>query len=113
MKFKIMITALVLSLAVPATAQITTVQLAHEVQLSTVRLPQSESGTIAFKPCANCDYQTTRVSGETQYLVNKKPMTLVKFREFIAGLADPDDKYVTVRQHLERDLITKVSISIR
>lgn len=113
MKLRILMTALLLSLALPAAADFTTVQLAHEVAMSTVRLPQSESGTIAFKACKDCKYQTNRVSGETQWLVNRKAVTLVKFREVVAGLEDRDEKYVTVQHHLERDLITEVSITIR
>ncbi|MDH3748357.1 MAG: hypothetical protein OER97_09130 [Gammaproteobacteria bacterium] len=113
MKFRLLMTALVLSLALPAAAQFTTVQLAHEVEMSTVRLPQSESGTIAFKACGECDYQTTRVSSETVWLVNNRPVTLVKFRQVVAGMTDRDKEYVTVKQHLERDLITQVSIIVR
>lgn len=113
MKFKILLTALVLSLAMPVAAQITTVQRAHEVQMSTVRLPQSVSGTIAFKACSGCDFETKRVNGETQYLINDRALTLVKFREAIARLADNNEKYITVIHHLERDLITEVSITIR
>jgi len=113
MKYRILLTALVLSLALPAAAQFTTVKLAHEVALSTVRLPQSASGTIAFKPCGDCDFQTTRVTGETQYLVNERALTLVKFRQAVARLENSDEKYITVIHHIERDFITEVSITIR
>ena len=62
MKIKILITAIVLTLAMPAVAEFKTVQLAHEVALSDLRLPSHPSGTIGFKGCSECEYQTERVS---------------------------------------------------
>lgn len=113
MKFRIFISALVLGLALPVTAQITTIQLAEEVSLATVRLPQSASGTLGYKSCAECEYRTVRVSPDCTFRVNKQPMTLDRFRKVIDGLSDRDRKYVTVKRHLEKDLITDVSIVLR
>ena len=113
MKLKFLITAFVLSLAVPAMAQITTIQLAEEVSLASVRLPQSATGTLAYKPCDECDYMTVRVSADCTWRVNQARVSLEKFREVIEGLADRDSEYVTVKRHLEKNLITDVSILVR
>ena len=67
MKIKVLITVFVLCLALPAAAQFTTTQLAHEVALNELRLPSHPSGTIGFKSCSECEYQTKRVSENTQY----------------------------------------------
>lgn len=113
MKFRHLITVFALVLALPVTAQITTIQLAQEVSLASVRLPQSTSGTLAFKACDECDYQTVRVSPDCSWRVNDRPMSLERFRLAVAELSDRDNEYVTVIHHLERDVITEVSIVLR
>ncbi len=62
MKIKMIVTALLLSLTITAVAQMQTVAEAYEVALSDVRLPQNEVGTIAFKTCVDCPYETKRVN---------------------------------------------------
>lgn len=113
MKLRILITALALILALPVTAQITTIALAEEVSLASVRLPQSDGGTLAYKSCAGCEYRTVRVSTDCTWRVNGQPMTLTKFRVVVSGITDRDNEYVTVKRHLEKDLITDVSIVLR
>jgi hypothetical protein len=112
MKIKIMMTALVLILAMPAAAQFTTVQLAHEVVLSELRLPSHVSGTIAFKGCSDCAYQTKRVSERTRYMVNGRSVPLDKFRGAVSHIRNRSEQYVTVLHHLEDDVVTQVSISL-
>ena len=113
MKLKILFTALALTLALPVTAQITTIALAEEVSLTSVRLPQSDSGTLAYKSCEGCEYRTVRVSPDCTWRVNGQRMSLEKFRAVVTEISDRDNEYVTVKRHLEKDLITDVSIVIR
>ena len=113
MKFKAIIAALVLSLAIPAVAQITTVALAHEVRLSDLRLPQADGGTIAFRTCDDCEYQTVRVSASARWVLNGQNLTLAKFREGLAFVQNRDEEYVTVLHHLEDNRVTQVSVQLR
>ena len=113
MNFKTLSLVLALAAAMPVTAQIKTVQLAHEVPLSTVRLPASESGTLAFKSCAECSTTTARVTSDTRWLVNHQAVSLKEFRSAIESRADRSKDYITVRHHLEKDLITRVTILVR
>ena len=113
MKFKAMIAAIVLALSVPAFAQITTIALAHEVNLNDVRFPQSTSGTIGYRPCAECEYTTKRVSGDTRWVLNGQPVTLERFRESLARITNRNTEIVTITHHLEQDRITEVSIYLR
>ena len=112
MKFKVMIAAIVLSLALPVTAPADIVQEAYEVALSNVRLPRTPNGTIAFKECARCDYNVMRVGGDTRYRLNGKVIRLVKFREALAQVQDRDGEAVTVLHHLERNQVTEVSVNL-
>ena len=113
MKFKVLITAVMLMLAMPATAQFTTTVLAHEVALSQLRLPTYESGTIAFKTCNECDYQTVRVTESTRYVLNGKSTSLKNFREAAAGIRERSLQAVSVHQHLADNVVTAVEITIR
>ena len=113
MKIKMMITALLLTVAMSAAADFRTIQEAYEVALSDIRLPQSEAGTIAYKTCADGPYQTKRVDASTAWEVNGKSMTLEKFRVSVSRLDNPGDRTVNVLHHLERNRITKVWILIR
>lgn len=113
MQFRILTFVLALIVAMPSAAQITTVQRAHELPLSVVRLPASETGTLTFKSCPECATTTARVTSETQWLVNHQAVSLREFRAAIESRADRSKQYVTVRHHLEQDVITKVTILIR
>jgi len=112
MKFKVLITAVVLSLALPAAADMTVVQNAYETALSDMRLPRANGGTIAFKECERCDYIRLRVGDDTQYRINGKAMPLEKFREALGLVANGDDQPVTVLHHLKRNQVTAVSVSL-
>ena len=110
MRLKVFIAAMMLGLAVPAAADYVTIEQAYEVALSEVRLPGSETGTIAFKPCETCDFLTKRVDGNTRWLINGKAVSLQRFREATNGVASREKKAVTVLHHLKNNRITAVSV---
>jgi hypothetical protein len=97
-------------LASPVAADFRTVELAHEVRLTDVRLPASESGTVGFKTCDDCEFQTERVTVETRWSLNGRIVPLDDFRAALARVTDRGDVYVTVLQHLEDDRVTEVSV---
>ena len=110
MKIRWMVTALMLCLSVTAFAQFKTIAEAYEVRLSDLRLPQSEGGTVAYKPCDECSYQTKRVSSDTQWIVDGKSLPLDKFRRSLISVTDRINTPVTVLHHLESDRVTRVSV---
>ena len=112
MKFKIVITAFMLMLAIPAAAQFVTVEQAYEIALSDLRLPRSQSGTIAFKECEKCDYMTKRVGQTTHYRINGKSVSLERFRLALAKVRDRSSKPITVLHHLERNQVTEVLVNL-
>ena len=84
---------------------------AHEVRLSGLRLPASSNGTLGFKPCNECDYETVRVTAATRYDANGQYLELEDFRNAVARITDRANAAVTVKQHLESDTITVVSVT--
>ncbi len=84
---------------------------AHEVQLTGLRLPASSNGTLGFKPCDDCDYETVRVTPATRYEANGQDLILEDFRIAVARITDRANASVTVKQHLESDTITVVRVT--
>lgn len=111
MKLKIILTAFLIALALPAAAQLRTISEAYEVALSDIRLPQRAAGTIGFKKCADCAYETKRVTESTVWEINGQSMTLNKFRAKTAELKGRKVA-VQVLHHLESDRVKKVWILI-
>lgn len=112
MKLKVLITAALLSLALPAAADFKQVAEAYEVALSDVRLPRSDGGTIAFKECEKCEYKRIRVGSDMRYRLNGKDVTLKKFREAMATVQDRKREAVAVLHHLERNQVIAVSVNL-
>ena len=110
MKFKVLIAAIILGLALPAAAQFRTISKAHEVRLSDLRLPVSDGGTVAYKPCDTCPYETKRVSSDAQWVFDGKNMSLDKFKRGLMSVTDRRNTAVTVLLHLESDRVTRVSV---
>lgn len=112
MKFKVLMTAALLAMAMPVAADYTVVQEAYEVALSDMRLPRAEGGTIAFKECDSCKYVRLRVGADTEYRLNGKAVPLAKFRAAVSGAADPNEEAVTVLRHVERNQVAVVSVNL-
>ncbi len=110
MKFKVLIAAIILGLALPVAAQFRTIAEAYEVRLSDLRLPQTEGGTVAYKPCDECPYETKRVSPDAQWILDGKSLPLEKFRRSLISVTDRRNTPVTVLHHLESDRVTRVSV---
>ena len=110
MKRKLFIAALMLGLALPAAADFVTIERAYEVALSEIRLPRSENGTIAFKECDTCNFETKLVDANTRWLVNGRAVSLQKFREAVDRVADRDNEAVSISHHLETNRVTAVSV---
>jgi len=112
MKLKVLITAVLLSLALPAAADMKVVKQAYEIALSDMRLPRAIGGTLAFKECDDCQYVRLRVSADTRYQINGKAVPLKKFRAALAEVEEPDQEAVTVLHHLERNQVAAVSVNL-
>ena len=111
MKLRLTIAALLLTLALPATADFTTIVEGYEVKIANVRLPQTQSGTIAYKRCASCPYETKRVAADVSWEFNGKRLRLERFREQLAAIADRN-WVIAVGHHLERDEIVRVTVYV-
>lgn len=112
MNIKMIITAVLLSLALAAGAQSKPITEAYEVGMDDVRLPSSETGMIAFRKCSECKFESLRVTEETVYEFNGERMSLKDFRLAVNGVDRALDIPVQVVHHLERNEITKLFVVV-
>jgi hypothetical protein len=84
----------------------------HEVDLVLLRLPGTESGTLAFSDCADCDSLTIRVTPATRYTVNGRDVLLADFRRVVAGIRNREDQIIDVFHDLESDTVTRVRVKL-
>ena len=99
---------LVLSLA--AAADFRTITEAYEVDLSDLRLPGNENGTLTFRQCSDCEAQTLRVTSKTRYLINDRDFALAEFKEQLKDVRNRKDLSVSVLHHFESNTIKAVKV---
>ncbi len=103
--------ALVLfGLSLTAAADFRTITEAYEVDLTDLRVPGSENGTLTFKQCSDCGAQTVRVTGKTRYLINDRDFALAEFKEQLKRVRKRNDQNVSVLHHLESNTIKAVKV---
>ena len=110
MKFKILIAALTLSLALPAVAQFEVTSRAYEVALKGFRAPSNANGGVVFRPCSKCELKRLRVTANTLYKVKGERVRLEEFRKVIESAPEPDEVSVTVKHHLESNVIVMLDV---
>jgi hypothetical protein len=110
MRFAVLIASITLALSLPSMAQFRTIAEAYEVRLSDLRLPQSEGGTVAYKSCDACAYESKLVSDDVQWVFDGRSLSLEEFRRNLAAVTDRENTPVMVMHHLESDRVTRVSV---
>ena len=64
------------------------VEHAAEVPFSRIEWPASETGTVRFSLCAGCEVYAARLSADTRYLVNHRPVPYVDFAAAVKRAQD-------------------------
>lgn len=98
-------------LGMAAHADFVTVEEAYEVPLNSFRMPGTTAGALAIKTCDECDIQTIRVTGQTQYVFRNEHLTLAEFRKALGGVNQRDKKWIIVLHHLESDTVSRVTLN--
>ena len=101
-----------LGLSLAAAADFRTITEAYEVDLSDLRLPGSENGTLTFKQCSDCEAQTLRVTSKTRYVVNDRGIALVEFKNQLRRVRNRKTAAATMMHHLESNTITALSVNL-
>ena len=99
-------------LSLSAGAEFRTITEAYEVDLSDLRLPGSEYGTLTFKQCDTCDAQISRVTGTTRYVINDRDFTLAEFKVQLKRVKNRKDQHAAVLHHLESNTIKAIRVRL-
>ena len=110
MKLKLIIAAMMLCLAMPAAAEYEPNFEAYEVWLSDIRLPQSGTGTITFKPCSRCEFRTHYVDVNVRWFLDGTAVSFEEFQAATRRVTERDTKSVTVLHNPGSDRVIRVSI---
>ena len=110
MKLKLIIAATMLGLAMPAAAEYEPFNEAYEVWLSDIRLPQSETGTITFKPCSSCEFRTHYVDVNVRWFLNGAVVSFEEFQAATRRVMERNSKSVTVLHNPGSDRVIRVSM---
>ena len=109
MQIQKLMAVVLLALSFSATADFTTITEAYEISVSNMTMPVNQGGTLKFKQCNDCEWQTVLVNSGTQYVLNGANVGLAEFKQQIAGA---NNKTATVLHHLESNRITAVKIRL-
>ncbi len=110
MQLRKLLVLVLLGLSLAAAADFRTLTEAYEVDLSNLRLPGSENGTLTFKQCSDCEAQTLRVTSKTRYVINDRDFALAEFKEQLKRVRKRKDQNVSVLHHLESNTIKAVKV---
>jgi hypothetical protein len=102
----------ILGLSLSAAADFRTTMEVWEVELVHLRLPGSESGTLTFSDCEDCDSLTIRVTPATRYTVNGRDVKLAEFRRVAAGIVDRQYTIIDVFHDLASDTVLRVRVKL-
>lgn len=102
-----------LMLAQPAIAQIVTVVDAVETSPSSMILPGTTSGMLTFNACTGgCedDFRRVRLTAETVFTVDGKPVKFSDFRREFANTRQNSDSYALVSYATNTNTVTRIDI---
>jgi hypothetical protein len=110
MKLKFIITAILITWVLPASADFVTVSEAREVEASRLTVPTSQNSQISFNDCDDCEMTTVRLTPDTQYRVDGRSVRFDAFRQAVIIAKQADSAGVILVHHLESDTVLSVSI---
>lgn len=112
MKLRLTLASTLLLFSLSVSAQFQTLQLAHEVPVDMFVVPVTSNGNLNFRSCEECEMFTARLTPQTQYLVDGKPVDLQRFRAAVLSIRNRSGRYLTLLQHLESNTITSIEVQI-
>jgi len=105
---------LALILCQPANAQQETLVHAVETAPSNIKFPDSENGTVVFKPCSydcNMDYLRVTLGMATEYLVEGKAVRFADFRRKFSLIKNRVGSYALVSYDAKTKIVTSIDIA--
>ena len=112
MHIRMLLVLVLLGLSLSAAADSRTITEVYEVDLTNLRLPGAEGGTLTMQECDECETQTLRVSRGARYVLNDRDVTLAEFKKAISRIRNRKDVVIDVFHHLESNTVTAVMVRL-
>lgn len=106
--YSALLATLMLTLCVPATAQIRLLEQSYEVWPALIVLPGSPGESLALRKCPSCASTSIATNTATLYQVGGENLSLPDFAAF---LRQHPGVQVTVMTNMKGDLITRVRVA--
>lgn len=110
MKLKLIFSALALTVLGLANADQPS---SFELNLTDIRLPVSESGTITFRACDDCPFQQARAIDGATWILNTTQTSYAELREGAARATNPGRSLVTLTYDKSENRITALKVTVR
>lgn len=85
-----------------------------EVSLGNLTLPASATGTVSFRPCAECPIATHRMGDRPQFLLSRKPVTFEELIDYATVVQENrtarDATLATVFLDINTQRVTRIAI---
>jgi hypothetical protein len=112
MKYRIIITALMMAFTLPALADFVTISRAYELEPELVNIPLSPSSSMLFSNCAGCGTTSGQLTAQTRFRVNGKTVDFEEFCDAIRLAKQSEHSGIFLQHHLESNAIVSVSVSL-
>jgi hypothetical protein len=112
MKYKIIITALMLAFTLPALADFVTISRAYELEPEHVNIPLSPGSSMLFRNCDECEITSGQLTAQTRFSVDGETVDFLDFCDALRLAKQSETSGVFLQHHLESNAIESVSVSL-
>jgi hypothetical protein len=112
MKYRIIITALIMVFTLPALADFVTISRAYELEPELVNIPLSPSSSMLFSNCSGCEITSGQLTTQTRFSVDAKTVDFDEFCDAMRLAKQSEHSGIFLQHHLESNTIVSVSVSL-
>lgn len=112
MHIRKLLVALLMTFSLSAAAEFISVEAPYEISLKNLTTPVTNTGSLIFKECDECDTLMFRMTTNTQFIIGGRTVDLKEFRKLVFQVRDPGNVPVTVLRNLESNTIVSVNVGL-
>ena len=103
---------ILMTFSLSAAADFITIEDGYEISLKNMTTPVTNTGSLMFKECDDCDTLMFRMTTNTRFIIGGRTVDFKEFRKQVFQVRDPDKVPVTVLRNLESNTIVSVSVGL-
>ena len=111
MKYRVIISSLVMALTAPALADFVTASRVYELEPDLVHIPLSPGSSLRYSNCEGCGTISGQLTTRTRFRVDGKTVSFEEFCNAVKQARRTEHSGVFLQHHLESDEIGSVSVA--